>query len=178
MPILRYIPGQFNQKYQLKHKIQYLDNALKRIWLGKQIPREMLIGEHGVDFETAYESFLFLHAACGFNGTRLFYHLLLDFEPGLVDPFQAKQIGIEQCGYLQQLNAMFVLGVHCTVKGVPHPHVHVVINSRLPLIGKKLQIKKKNIFAHKVWANQVLRRYGLPLITMNSQEDWEEEDNG
>lgn len=172
MPILRYIPGRFNQKYQLKQKIRYLDNPLKQIWLNEQIPRNFMIGGYGVDFDTAYESFIFFHTACGLTGTRLFYHMLLDFEPGLVDPFQVRHVGVEECGYLKMMNAMFIWGVHC----IPHPHMHVVINSRLPLSGAKLQIKKSNIVLHKIWANQVLSRYGLPLIKMNVQEEGLEED--
>lgn len=177
MPILRYIPGRFDQKYQLKQKIQYLDDPCKRIWLGKPILKSLLFGGYGVDPNAAYESFIFFHMACGLSGTRLFYHLLLDFEPGLVDPLQVREIGIEECRYLQRLGAMYVWGVHCTKRGAPHPHMHVVINSRLPLRGKKLQIKKRNIVEHKLWANQVLNRFGLPLIDMHVPYNWKEENN-
>jgi len=174
VPILRYFTGRYDQKYQLKEKIRYLDNSKKQIWARKKIPRELLVGSYGVDFATAYDTFIGLHTLHGFRGSRLFYHLLLDFEPGIVDPFQVREIGYEECRYLQSLNAMFAFGVHC----VPHPHMHVVINSILPLTGTKLQIKKNEIFRHKIWANKVLQHYNLPLIEMWLPDDWEDEDDG
>lgn len=171
MPILRYIPGRYNQKYQLKQKIQYIDDPFKRVWLGKQLDRQSMIGSFGVDFDKAYDTFMVSHALCGFSGSRLFYHLLLDFEPGLVDPFQVQEVGQEQCIYLQRLDAMYVWGIHCT----PHPHMHVVINSRSPLSGTKLQIKKEVIIKHKIWANKVLQWHQLPLISVWMPDDCRKE---
>ena len=173
MPILRYINGRFDQKAVLRQKIRYLDDPLKQIWNGEALPRALMTGGYGVDFSTAYETFLGLHAAYGFKGTRLFYHLLLDFEPGLLDPFRVCEIAYQECEYLQTLNAMFIWGVHCT----PRPHMHVVVNSILPLTGYKLQIKKKNIFWHKVMANRVLHHYNLPLIDMWLPEDWKDDED-
>jgi hypothetical protein len=172
MPILRYFSGNFDKKFQLKQKILYIDDPAKQIWQGKQLPQELMVGAYGVCFEKACESFLVLHKLYEFSGSRLFYHLLLDFEAGLLDPFQVLEVGSRECDYLRKLNAIFVWGIHC----IPHPHMHVVICSRSPLDGKKLQIKKKQVFCHKIWANQVLQQYGLPLIKMWTPDDWQEED--
>lgn len=172
MPILRYIAGRSDKASTLRGKIRYLDNPCKQVWQDEVIPSGLLTGGHGVCFSNAYETFMGLHTIYGLKGTRLFYHLLLDFEAGLVDPFQVREIGYAECGYLCGLGAMFVWGVHC----IPHPHMHVVINSILPLTGRKLQIKKGNIFCHKIMANSVLKYYQLPEINMWLPDGWSEED--
>lgn len=177
MPILRYIPGQYNQKYQLKQKIKYVDDPLKRIWGGNALPRQLMVGACGVNFDTAYETFMAAHVMNGFRGSRLFHHLLLDFEEGLVTPFQVKVIGQEQCLYLNTLKGMYVWGIHSTKKGIPHPHMHIIINSVLPSCDRKLQIKKKTIMEHKIWANEVLYRYHLPPISMWLPDEWMGEDD-
>ncbi len=174
MPILRYIPGKFDEKRHLNQKISYLDDARKQIWNGEQLPRGILIGAHGVDFDTAKTNFWTSHALYDFKGKKLFYHLLLDFDQGLLNPFQVREIGLEICDYLVKKDAVFVWGIHC----VPRPHMHVVINSRLPLNEGKLQIRKGDIVMHKIWANKVLSKYGLPPIIMTKRDDWSDESHG
>ncbi|WP_152523967.1 relaxase/mobilization nuclease domain-containing protein [Sporomusa ovata] len=146
----------------MRQKINYLDNVAKRRWLGSNLPRDLMVGAVGANFNAAYEDFMVAHMLTGFKGSRLFYHLLLDFEAGLLSPYQVRLVGLSQCLYLQGLGAMYAWGIHC----IPHPHMHVVINSVLPVEGKKLQIRKGNVVEHKIWANKVLLHHKLPLISM------------
>ena len=108
-----------------------------------------------------------MHYSYGYPGTRLYYHILISFDDEKVDPLMATEVGFEINDFWKQKGVQFVQGTHC----IPTPHCHTILNAILPLTGKKLSIRKNDIFAYKIFANEVLKKYSLNLIKMYMKEE-------
>lgn len=175
MSILRVFDSKITTPVQLHQKIKYIHDP--NIYLPKpdlvDFPFRIMghgIGEHA---DTAHirDSMMLPHIAFGSNGTRLAYHILLDFQ-GLLSPPDAGMVAWEINLFLRNVDVQFIQGVHISKeKGrLWWPHVHVVCSTRImsgEKTGRKFHFYKDTILNYKMLANDVLSKHGLPSIKIN-----------
>ena len=167
MSIVRIINGKNNELHRMKTMVDYLNDSTKQVWQDEELSKIDLVRSYGVTFENAFLVFKSMHYSYGYPGTRLYYHILISFDDEKVDPLMATEVGFEINDFWKQKGVQFVQGTHC----IPTPHCHTILNAILPLTGKKLSIRKNDIFAYKIFANEVLKKYSLNLIKMYMKEE-------
>lgn len=108
------------------------------------------------------------HMAYAFPGSRLAYHVLLDFNAE-IDGEKADEVAWAINRFLRDRGLSFVQAVHhfkCDGT-VWAPHVHVIISTMHvdgPNRGRKYHIDKAELAAYKDFANKVLENHELPSI--------------
>jgi len=169
MTVLKVFSGANDQKWQVKYYLNYITDSNKHFWNDLQIPANDMIHGYGLSIEPALaaEEILGLHRAFGYPGNRYFYHVLVDFSAGYVDPWQTAAYGWEINDFLRRQGLQYIQGVHC-VKGhnIFQPHLHIMINALQPINGTKLHMGFDFIRNFKIFANYVCAKYKVPLIVL------------
>lgn len=175
MSILRVFPGANDKEIRLKGLIRYIVACPeKRQWHGVYFAKNQMLYGYGIPdhgtLEELYAAFILPHIAYGYPGTRLCYHCLLDFN-GLVGVNDASVIAWEINQFLRQYQVQFLQGIHVTKANgqILWPHAHVLINTITlfgPNQGRKFRLEKPILRSYKEHMNMVLKRYGLPIISI------------
>ena len=167
MSLLRIFNGANCHRWQLKQKIKYLSEPPHAV--------EEFFSGAGVGIETVFEEFLAVQKAHMFPGTKLFFHWLISFDEGSVTPELASEVAKEINGFFKG-RFQIIQGVH--VSGRLPTHVHTIANSVSPITGEKLYLRKAELMAFKIHANEVLKKYGLNEINMWLPEEQNKIDGG
>lgn len=172
MTILKVFSGANDQKWQILHCLKYITDRSKHIWDQSEISNDQLVRGYGVSIDPiiANDEILAFHRVFEYPGKRYFYHILLDFTEGSVNPWEATAYGWEISVYLQRWGLQYLQGVHCTKgNGIQHPHVHWLVNALQPLTGMKVHMGFDFIRNFKIFANSVCYKNGIPLIVLGQK---------
>lgn len=128
---------------------------------------------YGVPYDSpkaAANAMFMEHLAYGFPGSRLAYHILIDFNGQLIGKF-ADEVAWNINDFLKNRGLSFVQAVHHTKNAgtILAPHVHVILSTIYVdgfYRGRKYHIDKAELAEYKLSANKVLVEYGLPPILM------------
>jgi len=172
--ILRVFPGSNDKESKLKSLIQYVvGDAEKKQWKSVSYDNNSnMVKGYGIpevaSLDEMFSAFILPHIAYGYPGTRRCYHCLLDFN-GLLCVNDAGVISWEINKFFLPYSVQFIQGVHVTKSGgrMLWPHTHVLINTITlfgPNAGKKFRLEKPVLYLYKLHMNNVLRKYGLPII--------------
>ena len=172
MSILKVFGGKINNHTQLRQKVVYVFHDKQNIIPDVILPR--FVRGHGipVDNPEMVATAMYLeHMSYAFPGSRLAYHILLDFN-GEICGEKADEVAWKINGFLRDRGISFVQAVH-HMKGdgtIWAPHVHIIISTMFvdgPNRGRKYHIDKTELAAYKDFANDVLEEYELPPIFVN-----------
>ena len=161
MSLLRILGGSLDSEAAVTTKLRYVMKEPKTV---------MAYGLPMGDVKSITVAWLLPHIAYGRHGSRLAYHVLLDFG-GKLDAEQAGSVAWEVNGFLRERGAQYVQGTHSTKSSgaVMWPHAHILVNT-VYMTGKtqgmKLHFDRALLKAYKLYANKVLAAYGLPVITV------------
>ena len=183
MPLCRVFPGRADSPHQVSAKIRYIIDPQKNFVQGHKLAIPGMVKGHllpdDLDNPAAiFAAFMAPHQAYADirKGSRLFYHILMDFN-GMASPEQAIELGWQIGTWFRQFQVQYIQGFHA-VKSIGDgltapvfwPHVHWLVSTRmLDGSGRKFHMDKDKLRSLKLFANEVLAANGLPLIVMKKE---------
>ena len=123
--------------------------------------REFFVQGINCSASFAREEFMIVKEQFGKTGGTQAYHGYISFRPMEVTPETAQKIGEELVRRIWGSRFQAVVTTHLNTS---HLHCHYVINSVSFVDGKKMD-KEKNWYLIRRVADEICRKYGMPLRT-------------
>lgn len=113
----------------------------------------------GISAESAYEEMIRAKSIFHNEKGKQYEHLVISCDQKMKDPDIVHKIGMRIAEYYHEYQVLTA-----THDDTPNLHSHLIINSVNMCTGKKLSMKRKDLWALIRYANKVFEEYGLPPI--------------
>ena len=133
---------------------------------GKTIP--LLMDGFNIDPETAFEEMDFTQRIWNKTGGRQYKQFIFSFDSDVVlSRNTLMEIG-RKIGAYYAVEYQILMVMHFNTANI---HIHYILNTVNIFTGKKFSMTKRDMYNYKLYINQILQQYGLPLIALYTKDD-------
>lgn len=123
----------------------------------------------GVDPEHAFEEMDAVKRIWHQTDGRQYKHYIFSFDNNIELPTEIlMNIGYEIGAYFANEHQILMV-MHSNTNNI---HFHYVLNTVNMFTGRKFSITKRDMYNYKLYINQVLARYNLPLLELYDNNDF------
>ncbi len=122
----------------------------------------------GVDPETAFEEMDFTKRIWNQIDGRQYKQFIFSFDSDIVLPTETlMEIG-RKIGTYYAAEYQILMVIHFNTANI---HIHYILNTVNVFTGKKFSMTRRDMYNYKLYINQILQQYDLPLIELYTKDN-------